>query len=205
MLLEIEEREPGRVEAGDEGQPEDVTVEGHRAVEILDALGDLVEETRSGCHPQTIDSKACYVKWTPMDDVEGLATDLNSVAIHLVRRLRRADQSLGVTAARLSALSVLVFGGPQRMQELAEAEQVAGPTMSKIVGALEAEGWCGACRIRPNARGDPVGDCPGPAPDGEGPPATRRTAGLRSSRRWNPPNRATLHRAVDILRRLEQG
>jgi DNA-binding MarR family transcriptional regulator len=71
---------------------------------------------------------------------EALASELNSAAIHLVRRLRRADQSLGVTAARLSALSVLVFGGPCSMSELADAEQVAGPTMSKIVAALEADG-----------------------------------------------------------------
>jgi DNA-binding MarR family transcriptional regulator len=73
-------------------------------------------------------------------ETQELATELNSVAIHLVRRLRRADRSLGVTPARLSALSVLVFGGPQSLRALAEAEQVAGPTMSKIVAALEADG-----------------------------------------------------------------
>ena len=44
-----------------------------------------------------------------------LATELNSVAIHLVRRLRREDEALGVSAARLSALSVLVFGGPRTL------------------------------------------------------------------------------------------
>jgi DNA-binding MarR family transcriptional regulator len=75
-----------------------------------------------------------------MASVEDLAVELNSVAIHLVRRLRRADQMLGVAPARLSALSVLVFGGPRSMRALAAAEQVAGPTMSKIVAALEADG-----------------------------------------------------------------
>ena len=73
-----------------------------------------------------------------MNRTESLATDLNSVAIHLVRRLRLADRSLGVTPARLSALSVLVFGGPRSIRSLAEAEQVAGPTMSKIVAGLES-------------------------------------------------------------------
>jgi len=73
-------------------------------------------------------------------DVDQLAGDLSSVAIHLVRRLRRADASLGVTPARLSALSVLVFGGPRSMRRLAEAEQVSGPTMSRLVGALEEAG-----------------------------------------------------------------
>jgi DNA-binding MarR family transcriptional regulator len=75
-----------------------------------------------------------------MTDLESLASRLNSAAIHLVRRLRRADESLGVTPARLSALSVLVFGGPSRISDLAAAEQVAGPTMSKIVMGLEAAG-----------------------------------------------------------------
>lgn len=68
-----------------------------------------------------------------LDDV---ATGLNSAAIHLMRRLRRADESLGVTPARLSALSVLVFGGPRSISALADAEQVTGPTMSRIVAAL---------------------------------------------------------------------
>jgi DNA-binding MarR family transcriptional regulator len=73
-------------------------------------------------------------------DLEALATDLNSVAIHLVRRLRRSDQSLGIAPARLSALSVLVFGGPRSLRALADAEHVASPTMSKIVAALEGDG-----------------------------------------------------------------
>ena len=74
------------------------------------------------------------------DPTDDLASELNSVAIHLVRRLRQTDTALGVTPARLSALSVLVFGGPRTMQELADAEQVAGPTMSKLVAALVADG-----------------------------------------------------------------
>ena len=74
------------------------------------------------------------------ESTETLAQELNSVAIHLVRRLRRADESLGVTPARLSALSVLVFGGPRTLTELASAEQVSGPTMSRLVAALETDG-----------------------------------------------------------------
>ena len=41
--------------------------------------------------------------------------------------------------AQLSALSVLVFGGPRSLGELAAAEQVRPPTMTRIVQALEAE------------------------------------------------------------------
>ena len=77
---------------------------------------------------------------TDPEDLALLAESLNSVAIHLLRRLRRADESLGVTPARLSALSVLVFGGPRSLADLAAAEKVTSPTMSGIVRGLEADG-----------------------------------------------------------------
>lgn len=69
-----------------------------------------------------------------------LAGELNSVAIHLVRRLRRTDSALGVGPAQLSALSVLVFGGACSLGELAAAEQVTPATMSRVVSGLEAAG-----------------------------------------------------------------
>lgn len=72
--------------------------------------------------------------------LEAVALRLHAAAIHLLRRLRAADVEAGVTPARLSALSVLVFGGPCSVTELAEAEQVSSPTMSRLVAALEEEG-----------------------------------------------------------------
>jgi DNA-binding MarR family transcriptional regulator len=64
------------------------------------------------------------------------AAQLNSGAIHLLRGLRRVDEAAGVTPARLSALSVLVFGGPCTLGRLAGIEDVAGPTMTRIVDGL---------------------------------------------------------------------
>jgi DNA-binding MarR family transcriptional regulator len=69
--------------------------------------------------------------------ISGVATRLNSVSIHLVRRARIADESLGVPPGQLSALSVLVFGGDRTIAQLAEAEQVTSPTMTRIVDGLE--------------------------------------------------------------------
>jgi len=66
-----------------------------------------------------------------------IAFRLNSVAIHLVRRARTADAALGVPPGQLSALSVLVFGGERTIAQLAEAEQVTSPTMTRIVDGLE--------------------------------------------------------------------
>jgi DNA-binding MarR family transcriptional regulator len=72
--------------------------------------------------------------------VEVVADRLHSAAIHLLRRLRRQDAASGVGPARLSALSVLVFGGPMSLGRLAAVEQVRPPTMSRIVAGLEAGG-----------------------------------------------------------------
>lgn len=71
---------------------------------------------------------------------EAMAESLHSAAIHLLRKLRRADLRSGLNAPRLSALSVIVFGGPLTLGRLAEAEQVRPPTMTRIVHALEAKG-----------------------------------------------------------------
>lgn len=68
------------------------------------------------------------------------ALALNSGAIHLLRALDRVDRESGLTPARLSALSVLVFGGPCSLGDLARTEQVAGPTMTRIVDGLAALG-----------------------------------------------------------------
>jgi DNA-binding MarR family transcriptional regulator len=65
------------------------------------------------------------------------ADGLHSAAIHLLRRLRVRDRESGIGPAQLSALSVLVFGGPKSLGELAEAEQVRPSTMSRIVSGLE--------------------------------------------------------------------
>jgi len=61
---------------------------------------------------------------------------LNSGAIHLLRGLRRVDRLTSLSPARLSALSVLVFGGPCTLGRLAAIEDVAGPTMTRIVDGL---------------------------------------------------------------------
>jgi hypothetical protein len=80
--------------------------------------------------------------------VDAVADRLHSAAIHLLRRLRVEDEALGISAPRLSALSVLVFAGPRRVGELAEAEQVEPPT--RLVDGMER-------RVR-GARGSETGE-----------------------------------------------
>jgi DNA-binding MarR family transcriptional regulator len=69
-------------------------------------------------------------------ELKDVAARLHSSAIRLLRTLRREDDGSGLSAPRLSALSVVVFAGPMSLAELAAAEQVKPPTMSRIVDAL---------------------------------------------------------------------
>jgi DNA-binding MarR family transcriptional regulator len=70
-----------------------------------------------------------------------LADRLHSSAIHLLRRLRVQDAAAGLSAPRLSALSVIVYAGPIRMSDLAAAEQVRLPTISRLVRELERDAY----------------------------------------------------------------
>lgn len=92
-----------------------------------------------------------------------LAERIHSAAIHLLRRLRIQDLASGIGPAKLSALSVLVFSpAPLSLTELAAAEQVKNPTMSRLVNDMEREGLvrtepalndARSIRIRPTAKG----------------------------------------------------
>jgi DNA-binding MarR family transcriptional regulator len=75
-----------------------------------------------------------------------VADRLHSAAIHLLRRARRGDPLTGATAAQLSALSVLM-SGPKTLGELAAAEQVRAPTISRLAAEMER---IGLIRRRPD-------------------------------------------------------
>ena len=101
----------------------------------------------------------------PEARARALADKLHSSAIHLLRQLRKEDDASGLSAPRLSALSVVVFGGPLTLGQLAAAEQVRPPTMTRIVTGLERDGLVQRIgdardrrltRIRPTAKGRSV-------------------------------------------------
>ncbi|HKW48070.1 MAG TPA: MarR family transcriptional regulator [Gemmatimonadaceae bacterium] len=69
-----------------------------------------------------------------------LADRLHSLAIHLLRRIRRGDDESGLSAPRLSALSVIIYRGPISLTELAKAEGVTAPTMTRLAQALVRAG-----------------------------------------------------------------
>ena len=137
--------------------------------------------------------------------VRETAQDLNSGAIHLLRGMREIDKAAGLTPARLSALSVLVFGGPCPLGRLAKVEGVTSPTMTRIVDGL--------CRLGLAAR---TGH-----PDSstivlvEATPRGREVMTAAAGRRVDaivdalaqlpPADRRVLGQAAPILRRLADG
>jgi DNA-binding MarR family transcriptional regulator len=80
------------------------------------------------------------------------ADRVHSAAIHLLRHAAKQDVLAGVGPARLSALSVLVFGGPMALGKLAIAERVKAPTMSRIVAGLVRSGLVNIERDAKDAR-----------------------------------------------------
>jgi DNA-binding MarR family transcriptional regulator len=129
----------------------------------------------------------------------GLADALHSAAIHLLRRVRTEDARTGLTPARLSALSVVVYAGPVSLGTLAEAEGVRSPTMTGIVRGLESAGLV-------RRRNDPLDHR---AVVIATTPKGRRLLSVARARRLHllerllhplsPSERRTLHDAVRIL------
>ncbi|MDX6516113.1 MAG: hypothetical protein QOH73_1779 [Gaiellaceae bacterium] len=84
---------------------------------------------------------SAYVGSLPikLTDLKEVADLLHSAAIHLLRRSSEQDSSAGISSARLSALSVIVFRGPLTLGALADAEGVRSATMTGIVNGLVDE------------------------------------------------------------------
>ena len=141
---------------------------------------------------------------SPTREVGRVADRLHSAAIHLLRRLRVEDEALGISAPRLSALSVLVFAGPKRIGELARLEQVEPPTMTKLVDALVREGLVVREPDPDDARAVRVRATPtGARTLRRG--RARRVETLRARlATLSPAELATLGEGVDVLERILQ-
>src|SRR5215467_8372308 len=69
-----------------------------------------------------------------------LATELRDGIVRLNRRLRQVRPLGEVTQSQISALTSLELAGALTPRELAEAERVQPPTMTKLVAKLEDRG-----------------------------------------------------------------
>ncbi len=134
-----------------------------------------------------------------------VAGQLHSAAIRVLRYARRADRASPLGPAQLSALSVLVYGGPSNLRDLAQTEQVSPPTMTRIVQALERAGYVRVGRSREDARASIV--CA--TPKGTGALERARAARLNLVEtlleRHSPAEIAALKEAIGLLlREVEQ-
>jgi DNA-binding MarR family transcriptional regulator len=68
-----------------------------------------------------------------------LAGRLHCCAARLVRQARGHEGEAGLSAARLSALSATIAAGTVSLAQLAAAEKVQPPTMSRLVEGLVQE------------------------------------------------------------------
>jgi DNA-binding MarR family transcriptional regulator len=133
---------------------------------------------------------------------EGRVADrLHSAAVHLLRRARRTDPLTGVSPAQLSALSVLM-SGPKTLGDLAAAEQVRPPTMSRLVSEMERAGVARKTTDRDDARVIRVHATP------KGLRALSRGRSMRIEaierllRELDPADLATVERAVGTIETL---
>lgn len=77
---------------------------------------------------------------SPMSTEAALdVTLLRRTVFRLARRLRRSAGA-GITPSQLSALASVDRLGPLPLRELATVEDVAPPTLTRVVGTLEAAG-----------------------------------------------------------------
>jgi DNA-binding MarR family transcriptional regulator len=149
------------------------------------------KRAREVARPEKIDSPEFTV-----------ADRLHSAAIHILRRVRKQDVATGEGPARLSALSVLVFAGPKTLKELAAAEQVRPPTMSRIVSGLARSRLVHITSDPKDARRMHIRATPkGEALLHEG--RRRRVAYLAGQlQNLTPGELASLGRALDLLQRV---
>lgn len=70
---------------------------------------------------------------------KGTADRIHTASIRFLRAMRQFDGGAGLSAPRLSILSVLYFTGPMSLGALAGREQVRPATMTRHIQGLEAE------------------------------------------------------------------
>lgn len=137
--------------------------------------------------------------------IEQMAAQLQSFALRLARETRRGEAAGTPGSSRLSALAALAASGPLSLAELAAADQVRAPTMSRLVDGLVRDGLVTRETVPTNRRSVRIAITP------EG------TALLRSERkrrvqrladrleRLGESEQRALQRGVELLGRLTSG
>lgn len=132
----------------------------------------------------------------------GLASALRIAVMRLARRLRNEREDVSLTLTQLSTMGTLARLGPLPLGELAAAERVQPPSMTRIVSGLEERGLV-VREADPNDRRLVIVRL---ADEGKALLAAdrrRRDAWLNHRlRELSPDERAVLRQAVPVLEKL---
>jgi DNA-binding MarR family transcriptional regulator len=82
------------------------------------------------------------------------------VAIARVSRRLRRHELAGLTPTQLSALATVEQAGPMRLGDLAAAEGIAPSTLTRLVTALEEQGYVERCPVPGDARASTLAIAP---------------------------------------------
>jgi len=135
-----------------------------------------------------------------LSDVE-LAGRLRVAVGLLVRRLRQRDPG-HLSPPQLSALVTIEAAGPIRNGDLAARENVAAPTMTRMVGALEEAGLVNRRPDPSDARGSLVSLAPGGAAALRALRRERNNILIQKLAALSPEQRAALEAALPALEAL---
>jgi DNA-binding MarR family transcriptional regulator len=130
-----------------------------------------------------------------------LAGRLRVAIGQLVRRLRQQDPN-GLSPAKLSALLTVEASGPIRAGDLAARENVAAPTMTRLVGAMAEAGLVTRGPDPTDARGSLVALTPTGAAALEAVRRERTSSLSTRLARLTPAQRAALEAALPALEAL---
>jgi len=132
-----------------------------------------------------------------------LADELQPLAVRLARLLfQEGAGSSRVSRAQVSVLRVLRDEGPRRIGELADAEHVAQPTITKLVVRLEQEGLVTRVSDPDDGRAVLVGLTPAGREQLRKMSAAAATALTRRLEALDAGDRAALTNALPALERL---
>jgi len=135
----------------------------------------------------------------------GLASSLRVSIARLHRRLRTEDvDDLGVSVGGVAVLAVLYRQGEQSIGQLAAAERVQPPSMTRTVGCLERDGYVER-HPHPTDGRQVMVRLSGAGEELLAAERRRRDAWVtRHLRALSPEDRALLRSAAPILERLSQ-
>jgi len=138
-------------------------------------------------------------------DTSALAAQVRFSTLRLARRLRQLDSGAGLSATQAAALATISREGPLTLGELATREHLTPPSITNVVGKLEALGFVKRCpdatdrrvvRVEISAKGRKQLDSQRSA----------RTAWLVSRLEMlSPADRHRLADAAAVIERLAEG